>query len=448
MAQLFGTDGIRGRAGDGFFTRFSLARFGALLTQWLQKRDGAEHLSLILLHDTRISCDWVKQALMSGILEYPITVADAGVLPTPAAPILLSAFPYFSAAIIISASHNPYYDNGIKIFTRSGKLTEQEENELETLFYDATLTGNGTGSFGSYRSFHKTAEHLYCSRILGLVPPRLLQGLTIALDCANGATSFVAPNIFKELGATVVATNTEPDGININHGCGSLEPKQVRDVVLLRKAGLGFAFDGDGDRVIAATGEGEIKDGDDLLVLLSRYSPYRDVPTIVGTALTNVGCERHFAQQGKALLRAPIGDRAVAHELKTRNLPLGGEPAGHLILADLLPVGDGILAALKVIESIRETDNWTLQTCNKFPQAHRNIITLHHYKLSEPPFAELIRAAELKTAGGRILVRYSGTEPLLRIMVEAGDQELAQTTAESLAQSFFDLFQQKQRELL
>ncbi|HBL98566.1 TPA: phosphoglucosamine mutase [Candidatus Dependentiae bacterium] len=431
MAQLFGTDGIRGYAGRDFFSHGSLVRFGTALAAWIHERY-PESPSLVILSDTRISCAWVKACLTSSLLSKGITVYDAGVLPTPAAQAVLAQRKDCAAALIISASHNPFTDNGLKLVTHEGKLSTEDERRLETLwlFSDALASEAHTG-FAPLIA-EPTAADMYVRSVLAQFPPGLLQGLKIVLDCAYGASYEVAPCIFSQLGAEIHLLHDSPDGYNINRQCGSTMPLRLQEAVKALGADLGFAFDGDGDRVVASNRVGELKDGDDFLVLLSEHSAYAEQCAVVGTVLSNVGCERYFAQRGRSLRRAAVGDRNVARELQEQCLLLGAEPVGHVIVRDLLPSGDGVRSALRVAEGIIKSGNWDMVTCPKFPQVHRTLRNTERRDLSFEPFASLIRTAESFTEGGRVLVRYSGTEPVLRIMVEAASLSVAEKTAEFL----------------
>ncbi len=445
MAQLFGTDGIRGCAGRDFFSHGSLVRFGTALATWIHEQY-PDSPGIVIISDTRISCSWIKACLTSSILSRGITVCDAGVLPTPAAQALLARHKECAVAIIISASHNSFSDNGLKLVTQVGKLSADDERRLESLWHFADMSSSehiqGLGlnlgfNLGSNPNFkplflEPAAEDIYVCSVLAAFPPLFLKGLTVVLDCAYGASSLVAPRIFKELGAEVVVLHAEPDGYNINKLCGSVNPLRMQEAVIAYKAHMGFAFDGDGDRVVVSNRLGELKDGDDILVILSEHSAYADQNAVVGTVLSNFGCERYFLQRGRRLHRAAVGDKNVARDLQEHGLLLGGEPVGHIILRDLLPSGDGIRAALRVAEGIIQSGNWDMITCTKYPQAHRTVRNVEHRDLLSEPFASLIKTAESCTQGGRVLVRYSGTEPLLRIMVEATSSMVAEKTAEFL----------------
>lgn len=437
MVPLFGTDGIRGIAGRDFFSRPSLVHFAETFSLWI-KRHFPNTPGVIIIADTRISGDWIKSCISSVFLIRGIPIYDAGILPTPAAQTLLEHHPKCSVVLIISASHNPAKDNGIKIVLRTGKMTSQEEQSLEELLQNKTDLSEKV-QFAHLQKI-VDAELMYQATVLSPFKPTLLTGITIALDCAHGATYKVAPAIFSSLGANVILCNARPNGTNINESCGSQFPQDLQKTVLDYKADIGFAFDGDGDRVIAVSKTGEIKDGDDLLVILSQHHQYSSEKIVIGTHLSNKGCENYFINNGKTFIRAAVGDKYVAQKMEETNALLGGEPAGHLILANFLKSGDGIRAALMVLDQIITTHNWELATFTKYPQVHASIPVVHRFDLSTKPFFSLLQKAEVLTMGGRVLVRYSGTEPILRIMVESLDLHNAEKTASFLTTSFTKLF--------
>lgn len=436
--NLFGTDGIRGTAGQGLFVEEKLIAIGKALGRWACERYGdAPHI--LLIHDTRISADDVKTALMRGLLTAPIGVYDGQVLPTPAAAHLMrQATPKFSAAIIISASHNPYQDNGIKIIdAASGKLALADELRISELSYEELARKQiTTAQLVGHKQLFTEAAARYCAAICQLFPANFLQGKKIVLDTAHGATYQVAPEIFTKLGANVITINHTPNGYNINEKCGALHLEQLQAAVIQETADIGFAFDGDGDRLMTVTANGTIKDGDDVLALLSNHPTYATTKHIVGTIMSNEGLANYLAQRGKTLLRTPVGDKYIAERLATDNLLLGGEPSGHSIVRDLVATGDGILVALKVLETIALTDNKNFETFTKYPQLTTNLIVTTKEDLTREPFAGYIRTVKNGLSSGRIEVRYSGTEPVLRIMAEADTVEHAQAACQQLAYYF------------
>lgn len=351
-------------------------------------------------------------------------------MPTPAAMHLLEKGP-FDCAIIVSASHNPWVDNGIKIIDRTGKLSLEDEKLITQLFEEHTTIEDSYDTFGAEYPFSQAAD-LYLQSVLQHFKTDFLSGYKIILDVAHGATYKTAPALFKALGAEVHTLNNTPNGININERCGALHPEGLQEAVRMLEADIGFAFDGDGDRVIAVSRQGLLKDGDDLLVFLMEHPAYRQQPAIVGTAMSNEGLASFLQSKGKRLIRTAVGDKYVQERLVEESLMLGGEPSGHIILRDLLLSGDGVLVALRVMEAMQETNNVDLVTFAKLPQVLINLPVAHKKDLSEGLLGELITAAQAQMSPGRVLVRFSGTEPLLRIMVEAASNDDATRIAYSL----------------
>ncbi len=432
MISIFGTDGIRGAMGSEPFVMSSLLNIGNALALWALDRYGPTP-TLLLAHDTRASCALVKSILKSALFTHPITVHDAGVLPSPALLALMRKHTFFDAAIIISASHNPYHDNGIKIIdAASGKLNLYDEQLISSLL-------------AQEKDFHYTslgcekimadAQDQYQRIIIDHFPADLMRGKKVVLDCAHGATSSIAPTIFQQLGATVITLFNNPNGMNINKQCGALHTQALQKAVIDEHADIGFAFDGDGDRVIAVNMYGQLKNGDDLLALLLDHHLYQSTKTMVGTVMTNQGFELHLRKHGIGLVRTAVGDKYIAEHLNQHNLLLGGEPSGHIILNDYLPTGDGIFTALRVIQTLIRTHNWEMSTFVKFPQIIINIPVKNKKDLALPPLSDIIETTLKQLHNGRLLVRYSGTEPLLRIMIEDDDCDHAQTLGTLLSQT-------------
>ena len=430
--NLFGTDGIRRRVGKEPFTSHSLPQIGDALGCWAHQSFGTG-AKILICHDTRISSDFVKAALKAGILQYPVSTYDAGVLPTPVAFQILKYTDNFDAGIVISASHNPYFDNGIKlIHGKNGKVSIEDELYISQLFYDEQPHNHYRDFFGKDFSWEH-GKKIYNSYIKTCFKPDFLNGITVVLDCANGASYKIAPYLFKKLGANIITISDQPDGKNINENCGSTHIKNLQSTVLENKADIGFAFDGDGDRLIAVSKSGDIKDGDDILALLLSHPIYKTNKTIVGTIMTNKGFEKHLESIGKNLIRTPVGDKYVSKQLIKHNLFLGGEQSGHTIVRDHLNTGDGIFVALRVLEAIIETNNKNLETFEKFPQTQINIPINFKKNLQDPPLSNIIEEEENKLSEGRLIVRYSGTENKLRIMVEEQDKSLAEFIGKELS---------------
>lgn len=425
--NLFGTDGIRQKVGNGLFTHENLHTIGKAIGVWSTSKYSSP--KILLVHDTRISNDFIRSTINSGSLLYSVNIYNAGVLPTAAALILINQL-NFDLAIIISASHNKWHDNGIKIFDKSGKISLKDEEIISNLILneqkkDYSLLG--------CEKFFPEASELYIEQILKHFPKSFLKNKKIVLDLANGSTYLTAPKIFEKFGAEIITINNNPDGFNINLDCGSVYPETLAQKVIKQEAFAGFAFDGDGDRVIAVNKSGQVKNGDDILAILSKHPKYENKQTIVGTAMTNYGLEKFLTNSGKSLIRAQIGDRHVAEKLTEENLLLGGEPVGHIILRDLLPTGDGILVALHVLETIISNNNISMESFTKMPQVLINIPINKSKESCENSITEIVTAIKEQIKDSRILVRFSGTEPLLRIMVESETHEQANNIAHLLS---------------
>ena len=436
--KYFGTDGIRGRVGAApitpeFCLRLSNA-VGRVFTV-----DGRKP-KVLIGKDTRISGYMLESVLQSGLISAGANVSLLGPMPTPAIAYLTRTL-RADAAIVISASHNPYYDNGIKFFNAQGsKLDDDTELAIEAAM-DAPLYCEGSESLGK-ASRISDAPGRYVEFCKSAVPNGLsLRGLRVVLGCANGATYQVAPQVFTELGAEVIVMAAEPDGFNINDQCGSTHTEALQQRVLAEKADLGIAFDGDGDRVAMVDADGSLLDGDELLYIIARDRQRREVlhGGVVGTVMSNLGFEQALARLAIPFSRANVGDRNILAQLQQRDWQLGGEPSGHILTLDLATTGDAIVAALQVIVPIIEQGE-SLQSLargmDKFPQILENVTVAEPGKLSnDERLLSEIASHESKLADrGRILVRASGTEPLLRIMVEGQDEQEVGTIAQALAE--------------
>lgn len=434
--NIFGTDGIRNKVGLYPFTAETLPRLGRAIALWALEKYG--HIpDFLLVRDTRVSGCWIKASLSTGLLRYPVILYDAQVLPTPAVFHLMKDDPRYTCGIIISASHNPAEDNGIKIIDRNGKITPEDEQRITDLtaeHSDCCQPDMPDFNECGLELPFINAEERYAQKIISLFEPHFLAGRKIILDCAHGATYRVAPAIFNALGAQTIAINTSPDGQNINKNCGALHVEGLQTAVRENQAFIGFAFDGDGDRVIAVSADGTVKDGDDILALLLENPQYKQLPTVISTIMSNKGFEAHIESLGKKLLRTAVGDKYVSKALTENKSTLGGEPSGHIILQDIIPTGDGILAALKMVETILMTGNVAFHTFKKYPQMTVNVPIIIKKPLNEPPLLDIIAASERLVPNGRVLVRYSGTEPIVRVMVEDADTTVINTVAHSLAE--------------
>lgn len=412
--KLFGTDGVRGAVGD-FLTPDLAVRLGRAAALECE----AERPQILIIRDTRESGPMLEEALAAGIASGGGDALLGGVLPTPAASVLVRRLG-LDLAGIVSASHNPFQDNGIKFLDPRGtKLDDGAEAGIEGRLDEPARSEIGRvrtleGSFDDYIRELRTAFTLD------------LSGRKVALDCANGATYRVAPAIFGRFGAEVDAIAVEPDGTNINRDCGATAPQRLAERVASSEAEIGFAFDGDGDRVIAVDGKGEIRDGDDLIALAARHLHDRDeLPGGVAvTLMTNYGFHRELGSDGIEIAQTKVGDRYVIEALRERGWNLGGEQSGHIIWTDFTPTGDGIAAALLVMRALGDRRLEDVEAFERLPQRLENL------RIADPDAVDgadgLWKAVEKENAGlegrGRVLVRPSGTEPLLRVMVEAPDE--------------------------
>lgn len=429
--KLFGTDGIRGKAGQAPLDAPTVTRVGAALAQLAAA--GGRGPRLLIGRDTRESGEWIERALARGVCSHNGSLVSAGVTPTPAVA-YLTRDQGFAYGVVISASHNPFEDNGIKVFSGNGeKLTGSFEADVEAMVADPgwTVPPCEEPQLSARDLSGPYLEHL--RRILPEAGP--LAGSRIVIDCANGATAPAAPAFFRGLGFDVEAIGVAPDGRNINLDCGSTHLDALQARVLASGARLGVAFDGDGDRALFVDHQGRHVDGDAVLLIAAEQLA-RDGrltgSTVVATVMSNIGLELALERQGISLLRCPVGDKYVMEEMVRRNLALGGEQSGHVIFADHLFTGDGIATALQMLRvmavSGRELADLAAGYVS-FPQVLENVRVREKADyMAVPRIAETIRDVEARLDGqGRLLVRYSGTEPLLRIMIEGRDQaEIAQ----------------------
>lgn len=432
--NLFGTDGIRKTVGQSPFTAHELPALGWAIGNWLRNKYNT-NIEILIGHDTRQSASFIKAALKTGLLAHPITIHDAQVLPTPAVSRLVQLHENILCGIVISASHNPWHDNGLKIFDATGdKISQEDSNQINDLFAHATQNFFPTyDSFGSDNQADCLAQ-TYISSVCALFPDNFLMGTKIVLDCAHGATHHVAPKIFEQLGAHLHTLYTAYNGTNINDQCGSEHPEYAQEIIRACSADIGFAFDGDGDRVIAITKTGALKNGDHIIATLLDLPIYADQPTIVGTDMTNQGLAVHAQQKNKTLLRAPVGDIHVARCLVAENILLGGEQSGHIIMRDINNGADGIITALRIMESILHTGNWDMHSFTPFPQTLINVPISIKKDLNVPPLSNIIaQYATQLDKSSRLLVRYSGTESIIRVMVEDANETHAQTIGTELS---------------
>ncbi|MBI4263902.1 MAG: phosphoglucosamine mutase [Acidobacteria bacterium] len=427
MGRLFGTDGVRGTAGQSPLDVATIRRLGAALTRALQR--GRAPIRLLAGRDTRESGPWIERELAAGIRSQGGTLTSAGVVPTPAVAYLTSRMGY-TAGVVISASHNPFQDNGIKVFSGAGeKFSESLEREVESVVADRSwelgaIEGVPAVDHADYRSEY--VSHL--RRIYQ--PTRREAGMRIAIDCANGATTTIAPGLFEDMGFEVIAVGCEPDGRNINLGCGSTAPELLARTVVDRGCRVGVAYDGDGDRAIFADAAGRTVDGDAVMLMcakLMRAEGRLAGDAVVATVMSNIGLEIALREAGVAMVRCPVGDKYVMEEMGRRGLSLGGEQSGHVIFAEHLFTGDGMATSLNVLRTMAATGRELgdlASDLETYPQVLLNLRVDRQIDLRTiPEVAAVVSAVEARLAGhGRLLVRYSGTEPLLRVMLEGRDE--------------------------
>ncbi|HST34783.1 MAG TPA: phosphoglucosamine mutase [Solirubrobacteraceae bacterium] len=427
--KLFGTDGVRGLAGE-----FVTAELALALGRAATEQTGAEHPQVLIVRDTRESGEMLEAAMAAGVSAAGGDALVGGVLPTPAAPLLLGRYG-FDLAVVLSASHNPFHDNGIKFFAGDGyKLTDDAEHAIEALLdRDAPPANTAIGRVRELRGAPEDYLRELHTRFVDLD----LHGVDVLLDCANGATYHVAPEIFRRLGATVSVIADEPDGRNINAGVGSTHVEALAERVVAGGHALGFAFDGDGDRVLAVDREGNVVDGDELLALAAlhlRANGRLSGDGVAVTVMTNYGFHSAMEQAGVNVVTTSVGDRYVLEELRARDWALGGEQSGHIIEMGFNRTGDGIASALLTMEALAGGDLSERHAMAKLPQRLVNVRVRDRDALSQAAGVDqaVQAAAQELTGRGRVLVRPSGTEPLVRVMVEAPTEDEAHEVCERL----------------
>ncbi|MGH9629587.1 MAG: phosphoglucosamine mutase [Bryobacteraceae bacterium] len=438
--QLFGTDGIRGVAGEFPLDPQTAYAFGVALGEWAKSH--AQGPEVLIGMDTRESGSWLAGNVAAGLRTGGVGVRFAGLITTPGVAYLTRTL-HFVAGVMISASHNPYQDNGIKVFDHSGfKLPDEQEHALEERIF--ALLKSDVQPAAELVNVDEALDETYIDYLVSTVSKRL-DGMSLVIDCAHGASSHLAPELFERLGATVRAIGCSPDGKNINLDCGALHVANLRDKVLEVGADAGVAFDGDADRAILVSRAGKIIDGDNVLLIAAttlhregRLGGPNGEPTVVATVMSNLGLEIALAEHGIRLLRTPVGDKYVLEEMIRSGSVLGGEQSGHVIFREYATTGDGLLTALRILAIMRSSgldlDELT-RNLNIYPQLLVNVRVK-----TRRPLQELIEVQnEIRTAEesfgttGRVLVRFSGTEPLARVMVEGPDLERVERFANRIA---------------
>lgn len=437
--KYFGTDGIRGKVGASFINPEFVLKLGWAVGRVLATNVKHGRGKVLIGKDTRVSGYMLESALEAGLSAAGVDIRLLGPMPTPAIAYLTRTF-RAQAGIVISASHNPHYDNGIKFFSAEGnKLPDEIEIAIEEQLEKPLVTVESNHLGKASRIVDAPGRYIeFCK---STIPPSVrLNGLKIVVDCANGATYHIAPNVYKELGAEVVAIGTRPDGFNINKECGSTQPSLLQQTVLSEKADLGIALDGDGDRLIMVDHRGEILDGDDLVFIIACHSQkqHENFGGVVGTVMSNYGLEKALQKNKIPFARTFVGDRHILSELQQRGWLLGAEPSGHIVHLGAMSTGDGIIASLRVLAAMHDAEKRLHDLKKgliKYPQAKVNIHVndaSHVAKL--PEVQQAIREVEKQLNGhGRVLVRPSGTEPVIRVMVEGEELQTISQLANQIA---------------
>src|SRR5579862_2401101 len=434
MRQLFGTDGIRGRAGEYPLDKPSMFAVGFALAQWI----GTNHLNpeVVIGMDTRESGPWIAEHVAGGLAQGGVRAQGAGLITTPGLSFVARTGP-FAAGVMISASHNPYHDNGVKIFDHSGfKLPDQQEHAIEGHMF--AWAGSGKTPVPQRVDVDERLDRAYIDHLAATLPGGLA-GMRMVADPGNGAATYLAPDLFERLGAKVDCIHCSPDGKNINLNCGSQHLESLRRRVLETGADLGVGFDGDADRAMFVSHSGKIVDGDGVLLLCARQlQSTRGLKEVVSTVMSNLGLERALALHGIGMVRTPVGDKYVLEEMLKRDALLGGEQSGHIIFREFATTGDGLLTALRVCEVMRtsgkDLDQLTAEL-EIYPQLLVNVRVKERRPLEDmATVKEEIRRMEAEFGNtGRVVVRFSGTEPLARVMVEGPKLDRVEHFAESIA---------------
>lgn len=445
--HYFGTDGIRGRVGEFPITPEFILKLGWAAGKVLARHSGDARRLILIGKDTRISGYLFESALEAGIISAGVDVGLLGPMPTPAIAYLTRTF-NAQAGIVISASHNPHEDNGIKFFSSEGrKLPDDIELEIEAQL-DLAMSIENSHSLGKARRISDAAGR-YIEFCKSTVPFGFhLRGMRIVVDCANGATYHIAPNVLRELGADVIEMAVKPDGVNINQACGSTHPQALQQAVVEQSANLGIAFDGDGDRVLFVDHAGELVDGDELLFIIATHQYARGkCQGVVGTQMSNLGVERALVEQGIPFIRTRVGDRYVIEGMQQQGWQLGGESSGHIVCDHFTTTGDGIVSALQVLRAVKDSDCSLADLkrgMNKFPQVMINVRVAQKVDLGRyPAIAAAVTSAEQQLGErGRVLLRSSGTEPLVRVMVEGDCHDTTHRVCRALADAVSAVLQQ------
>lgn len=441
--KLFGTDGVRGVANVYPMTSEIALKLGRAVSHVFKERHGRGRI--VVGKDTRLSGYMLEQAIASGVCSMGLDVWLVGPLPTPGIAFITSSM-RADAGIVISASHNPYQDNGIKIFSGDGfKLPDELEYEIETMILDDTIDKLRPVA-SEIGKAHRIDDAVgrYIVFLKNIFPQQhSLDGLKIVVDCAHGATYKVAPSVFEELGAHVISCGVDPDGANINKDCGTLYPGTLSEQVVANNAHIGIAFDGDGDRVLFVDDKGNVIDGDTTMVILAKFLKEKNQlksGTLVATIQSNMGVEESLKEHGIRVVRTNVGDRYVLETMLKDGYNLGGEKSGHIVFLDHNTTGDGMVTALKMLNILCEQGATLADLCKgykEFPQVEKNVKVKTKKPIEEvKPLNDVISQVEKKLGGnGRVVVRYSGTEMVLRVMIEGKDKATVEAYADEIVET-------------
>ena len=438
--KLFGTDGVRGKANIYPMTAETALKIGAAAGRYF-RNDGSNGHRVVIGKDTRLSGYMFENALTAGLTSTGMNVLLLGPVPTPAVGLLTTSM-RADAGIMISASHNPHHDNGIKFFGPDGfKLSDEAEAEIEALV-EGEIEPVQANNIGRAKRIDD-GRFRYAERVKATFPQGMrLDGLKVVIDCANGAAYKVAPEVLWELGATVIPVGVAPNGFNINDGCGSTSTMSAAETIISHGADIGICLDGDADRVMILDETGQVADGDQIMALFAvRWAKAATLKggTLVATVMSNLGLERHMQTQGLTLLRTGVGDRYVVEAMRAGKFNLGGEQSGHIIMTDYATTGDGLLAGLQFLAAMIETGQKASSLTRSFetvPQMLKNVrYSVGQYPLEADRVKAVIADAQLKLIGkGRLLIRKSGTEPLVRVMAECEDANLLIEVVDSIVE--------------
>ncbi|WP_372798248.1 phosphoglucosamine mutase [Pontiella sp.] len=442
MGKLFGTDGVRDRANQGNMTVETAMKIGrAVALKFKDQNNPEEWPAVVIGRDPRLSGAMLESALAAGVCSAGVDAHLLGIVPTPAVA-AVAAQTGAVAGLMVSASHNPYFDNGIKVFKGDGfKLSDAEEAEIEDLFFSENPELPLDDKVGAVYQLGNSTE-VYADFCLGTVEDdQLLRGLKLVLDCSNGATSNCAEQIFSELGADLTVIHNQPDGININDNCGSQHTEDLQRKVKKLNAHAGLAFDGDGDRLIAVDETGTELSGDQIMAICARsYKKTGDLKnnTVVATVMSNVGFHAAMKANGIKTETAGVGDRMVLELMKAKGAVLGGEDSGHMIFLDCHTTGDGIVSGIKLVQTLKQSGKKLSELAGimtPFPQRLINVDVARKPDIAEvPALGKAVEEAEAELGDeGRVLIRYSGTQPMCRVMVEGPTEEITNALAEKLA---------------